>query len=352
MRPKSLLLIVIALGCGLVASIGISQVLNKPSERNDAPTETEQVYVAMVDINHGDPLSADMVRLEDWPKGRVPEGAIANLDDLLDRRPRTPLVAGEVILASKLIDPNSPYGASQSIPTGMRVSAVVVSTGDTPTGLVLPGDRVDVLCYFRASNDIPVATTKTILRNVTVFAVNEQTVREADRDNSVINAKTVALLLTPEQDRLLMLASELGKLRISLRRAGDENDDEADQVTVDDLLDRPAQDATFTARAPDPDPDDGDDFVGFLSSQDQTASDTRNAFRMDVMSSDGNVTSYEWDDEQNLPTPVSAATPVPPVSASPAGAASAIDTNLDFDPQDFDPDQSVDIGGQDDSEIE
>ena len=34
MRMKSLILIFIALGCGLVASIGISQVMNRDSRRH------------------------------------------------------------------------------------------------------------------------------------------------------------------------------------------------------------------------------------------------------------------------------------------------------------------------------
>ena len=37
MRPKSLILIVIALGCGLVASIGISQVMEGRSANANSP---------------------------------------------------------------------------------------------------------------------------------------------------------------------------------------------------------------------------------------------------------------------------------------------------------------------------
>ncbi len=50
MRPKSMILIVIALGCGLIASIGISQVMeNNVSEAPvEAPTAT--IFVAVADI--------------------------------------------------------------------------------------------------------------------------------------------------------------------------------------------------------------------------------------------------------------------------------------------------------------
>ena len=49
MRPKSLVLLALALGCGLVASIGISQVLD--SKNQTVALETKPIYVALQNIN-------------------------------------------------------------------------------------------------------------------------------------------------------------------------------------------------------------------------------------------------------------------------------------------------------------
>jgi pilus assembly protein CpaB len=101
MRPKSLVLLALALGCGLVASIGISQVLdgsNKP-----AAVETAPIYVALKNINVGDPLDEKMVSLEEWPKDKVPVGAITKWEDLVERRPRSNIYQGEPLLDSKLL---------------------------------------------------------------------------------------------------------------------------------------------------------------------------------------------------------------------------------------------------------
>ena len=94
MRPKSLLLLVLALGCGLVASIGISQVLERNSKHPKA-LETVPIYVALHNINLGDPIDANMLSLEEWPKDKVPRGAISNLEELQGRRPRTAIIEGE-----------------------------------------------------------------------------------------------------------------------------------------------------------------------------------------------------------------------------------------------------------------
>ena len=65
MRGKSLALLVLALGCGLVASIAITQVMSKRKAHNDLPSgETAAIFVALEDIALGEPLSAPMLRLE------------------------------------------------------------------------------------------------------------------------------------------------------------------------------------------------------------------------------------------------------------------------------------------------
>ena len=54
MRPKSLLLLALALGCGLIASIGISQVMEK--NKGDGTVVKEPIYIAKHTINLGDPI--------------------------------------------------------------------------------------------------------------------------------------------------------------------------------------------------------------------------------------------------------------------------------------------------------
>ena len=56
MRSKTIILLVLALGCGLVASIGISQVLNRNQDAAP-PRRQRPVWVAMADIKRGDTLS-------------------------------------------------------------------------------------------------------------------------------------------------------------------------------------------------------------------------------------------------------------------------------------------------------
>ena len=62
MRPKSMILIVIALGCGLVASIGISQVMeNRPENAGIPEMEMVSIYVAKKEIKVGEIIQEKMI---------------------------------------------------------------------------------------------------------------------------------------------------------------------------------------------------------------------------------------------------------------------------------------------------
>src|SRR5688572_8078752 len=112
MRMKTLILIFIALGCGLVASIGISQVMERGG--NSGPgMEMEQILVALADIDNNAKLDATNVKLEDWPKSKVPEGAIRRLDDANGKFTATRFYKGEPILISKISE--SAHGVAYQI---------------------------------------------------------------------------------------------------------------------------------------------------------------------------------------------------------------------------------------------
>lgn len=232
MRARSMVLIFIALGCGLVASIGISQVLER-----DKKTEvtTEKIFVAIKDIDIGEKLGAQSVKLEQWPRERLPEGAVMRLEDVDGKFPRTRLFIGEPILKSKLM--NTRENNSDKVPAGYRVVSASVSIESGPSALIQPGDRVDLIGFFSKSNDIPTTTTKTILRDVRVFAVDTETERKAEKQGNAPNVRTVSFLVKHAQVEKLTLAIELGKLRLSLRRPDDESTEGSDEgAGVDELF--------------------------------------------------------------------------------------------------------------------
>jgi pilus assembly protein CpaB len=227
MRPKSIALLLLALGCGLVASIGITEVM---SRRNADPSvltgETQPIFVAMADIGLGDQLSSQVLKLEPWPKDKVPVGAISRIADVEGRRARTKLYAGEPILENKLLGKGaSGQGATALIPKGYRVVPVKVDMVSGGSSLILPGDRVDIMVYLvrDPGREIPETSSRTILQDIKVFAVDDVIDLEKEKDGrKSIPAKTISLLVTPEQAAKVTLASEMGKINLVMRSPEDD----------------------------------------------------------------------------------------------------------------------------------
>ncbi len=215
---KPIVLIVLALGCGLAASIGISQVM---SHQDTGPVEeTAPVWVAMADIKPNDPLTPQNLKLEQWPKEKIPPGALSKLEEIDGKRTKTALYQGEAVLDKKLAghDP----GVGQLVPKGFRLFTVQADGMSSHGGLLHPGDRVDLVLYIAKGIGNLDSGTKTILQDIRVFAVNDIVRPTDDKAEESIIAKTVTLLVTPTQAEKAALASEIGKIRLVMRGPGDD----------------------------------------------------------------------------------------------------------------------------------
>ncbi|MGW8256588.1 MAG: Flp pilus assembly protein CpaB [Thermoguttaceae bacterium] len=239
MHAKSMALLMLALGCGLVATIGVMKVLaNRDTKPVWRSGETTSILVAATDVPLGDPLTAEAVKLEPWPKDKVPPGSISDIAAVEGRRTRQKLYAGEPVLENKLLDKGAlAQGASAVIPNGYRVVSVKVDSV-SGAGLILPGDRVDVLVYLisNRARGILETSTRTVLQDIKVFAVNDAFERDQDGNEKSISAKTISLLVTPEQAAKVTLANELGKIRLVMRSPDDKSHADDASAKPNELL--------------------------------------------------------------------------------------------------------------------
>lgn len=255
MKAKSFLLIAVAGGCGLVAMLGVQQVMSRPTEPKQAEQKTDeiQVLVATQDIEPFSLLDDSNTKLVKMPAKTVPDpqNVARSREDVADKRLKYGAVKGEYIFLSRLVDKN--YSPSDEIPPGMRVVTVKVNQTKAHSGLLRPGDRVDVVLTYKTykSGRQPVQRSVTILQNVQVFATdNIRRTTVKDEAGNEITVKNTSLLVSPSDANLLMLAESRGQLTLALRQHGDDSEAEIRPYS-DDVFDRIA-----SGRATEDSPDD------------------------------------------------------------------------------------------------
>jgi Flp pilus assembly protein CpaB len=113
-----------------------------------------------------------------------------------------------------------------------------VDAEKSAAGLLKPGDRVDVQLFVRKDQrtGINMAKSKVILQNIRVFAVDQAVQRSAEGGDEKTIAKTVSLMLTPDQASKLSLAEQIGEISLIPRNPDDEEASESPEYTVEDLL--------------------------------------------------------------------------------------------------------------------
>ncbi|QDT55319.1 hypothetical protein Pan44_33620 [Caulifigura coniformis] len=216
MKPKTLMLLCVAVGCGLVAMIGVQQALNKPKTTE---VRTVHVAVALTDINPGDPLSEGNVGFKEIPVEGAREDSVTKPDQYAQRSLKVAVLQGDYITKGKLNE-KGVIGKSAQIPIGSRIATINVDETQSASNMLNPGDKVDVLVTFDVKTSMGVETKSvTLLERVDVFAVQDKTKgdRLATGDNSKVNARQISLVVTPEEVNWLALAQRKGQLGLVWR---------------------------------------------------------------------------------------------------------------------------------------
>ena len=216
-RTRVFIVFVFALTAGGAFAFATYRYVSNQAQAPAATIKTTHVVVAAADLTLGAELTADHVRVVEFPASSVPAAAFHSVDDVVGRGVIAPMVQHEPILPDKLAAKDAGAGLPPAIPEGKRALSVSVNEVIGVAGYVLPGTRVDVLATVNPSQgDQTAVTSKVILTNVPVLAAGTKIERDGT-DNKPISVTVVTLLVDPTESERLTLASTEGKIQLALR---------------------------------------------------------------------------------------------------------------------------------------
>lgn len=245
MDTKKLMMIAVALVVALGAAFGVNQLMrgsSAPDARAAAAPQIDgpKVLVATRPLPVGTILTADALRFQPWPEGLVRNDAYyvegqADMSALTGSVVRVALTAGAPVTRGSLVNPDDRGFLAAALGPGMRAITVPLSPDQGVGGFVFPGDRVDVLMaaelVSEEDSDIKLYTSETIVRNLRVLAVDQNT-NPGNGENGTVTptvVATVTLEATPQIAERIAVARSVGTISLALRSLA-ENAAELDEA--------------------------------------------------------------------------------------------------------------------------
>jgi Flp pilus assembly protein CpaB len=230
MKPKTMVLMAIAIVCGLGASYMTSRLL---AERGNGHDEAQRVSVLVckdkVHVGTSLKKAEQLFELKEFTKGTEPKEALVSFDQLKDKFMVRNLRKGDFVTAKDVNDnPQAlelPPGMQGS---GLRVNAEHIAGGFAAT----PGSRVDI-GWTTKGNNTTQAQSGTLLQNVLVVAAD--TINTNDERKAIV-AQVVTLALLPDDVLKLNLAKEHGTISMAVRRTDEDPKDKVSSITLSQLL--------------------------------------------------------------------------------------------------------------------
>jgi pilus assembly protein CpaB len=202
----------------IISGIFTYWLSQKYAKKGTAAAVAKSQYVgAAANLEAGQVIKAENLRMVDWPANTPLPGAFPAPQPVVGRVVLYPLSAGEPILERQLASAGSGLGLAVKIPEGMRAISLRSDEVVGVAGFLLPGTHLDVLVTMRPPNSDPITTT--VLQDVQVLASGQKT--EPDPEGKPVTATVVTILVKPDEAERVDLASTQGTVHFILRNSAD-----------------------------------------------------------------------------------------------------------------------------------
>ena len=209
-RTTLLIAIVLAVGTGWLTLTYLSALRPQANEQR-------AVLIASQEIPARERITATMFTKEMRPAQALQPDAIADPTQAVGSLALITIPSGSQLTASA-IGTNVAFALPVRLDPGKRAVSIAVDRVKDVSGLIQPGDRVDVIAIPPARSNGPPPKAVTIFRAVRVLAVgNALENPSATPSPQEEQAATVTLEVTPAQADLLAWADSNSTLRLALR---------------------------------------------------------------------------------------------------------------------------------------
>jgi pilus assembly protein CpaB len=236
----------VAAALALGAFVSIFLYVKNAEDRAMNGVVAKDVYVVVNTITKGT-LAENLgtnVQVAKLPAKAVPVQAVIDLADIRSMAASVDLVAGEVLLTSRFVDPTVAAQDTVAVPKGMEEMSVLVKAEQVRGGVLKPGDTIGVVLTVKATASTPFnvpgmgtvtidgdSITKQIMNKVLVTRIQGAAVPAAKASESGTPATSVMITvaLSTSDIEKLTWAQSAGALLLTVQNK--DTDDSSSQYT-------------------------------------------------------------------------------------------------------------------------
>jgi len=220
MKPKTMILMIVAVACGLVAAILVKNL----AARGVGDDNVDQVLVAIAEMKPGDRIDDVKKKFEPkkYFKNTAPPGsytveaAEAQSEKIVGKTIVKGLKQGEPLTDKHLTDEN----ITQDLEPGFRAMSIPVRIDSFASGFALPGTRVDLITRYQSGEK---TISKIFLQNVKILAVGID-MKKPEGVTALPNAQVITLQVHPKDAaRIAWATSTGGQITMCLRKPDDKD---------------------------------------------------------------------------------------------------------------------------------
>jgi pilus assembly protein CpaB len=237
------------LGAALVLGVGAVYLSNALIQRRMAQLEedakrgqqTMQVVVANRDLGIGDTLRAEDVAIREIPAEFVHHTAIqpSQFEQYEHKRLSAPLRRGEALLQGHA-EGNGANVFSATLKKGLRALTFEVDTVNSISGMLRPGDRIDLIYSARPTSKGGASggeeITFPLMSGVIILATGQSVTKRDPVDGRERTFSTVTLEVNPLDAERIIVAKNAGRLTALLRHPDDVATNNTRRLSPEQLL--------------------------------------------------------------------------------------------------------------------
>lgn len=241
MRGNSQKLILVSFFLAILASLSVFMYL-KSLKEPDKESKSTTVWVASETIPARTLIDKSMIKQMEVPVSSIFDDYIKDSSNIIGKYTKETISKNEGFIKDNLINDDE---EELSLKVDSKHRAISVSvTGDGGVAyLVKPGDFVDVVVYLGEKKDgtetVREDMAKMILQNIEILAVNSSLNREKsaeDKSSEKANNAFLVTLSVPTSDiEKLVLAENIGNIKLVLRPIKDDSKNSTNGVTWEEL---------------------------------------------------------------------------------------------------------------------